>query len=170
MMSPIIRDSEIHEKTAPAPAAAECPARKGLALAGSPHSPQPSPPSGWRGSVGQCLMMLAFNTITCDRTCIRASDRNHLVTMCHFVSTFAKVRCVLRNPASINELRHGRQYQPGAQGHKKSLPDRDLEGIRLEFAVRSFFETGENMYRPYLPGACFQPARRCEGSRQAPRD
>src|SRR5262245_47806152 len=60
---------------------------------------------------------------------IRSSERNQLVTVCHFVSMFAMARCGFRKSLSINELHRGRQYQPGAQGYKKSQ-SQTTKGLR----------------------------------------
>jgi len=49
------------------------------------------------------------------------SGRNHLVTLCQFVSMFAKARCALRNRQRTNELRCEPQWRSGGKGDKKTL-------------------------------------------------
>ena len=108
-------------------------------------SPLPSPPRGegvpviahWKGE-----LFVMTSDRTCSRTCDRNCVRNHLVTMYQFVSMFAKAQCAIRKPASIIELRRGRQYQPGAQGHKKSQFGRN---------PAADFHAFESSNAPWLP-------------------
>src|SRR5262245_32573925 len=131
MMRPIIRDSEIHEKTPAANAAAECPA----------HG------NDFR----------AHNVTANQSTNEPTDESTNEPTKRIFRSMFAKARCALRKPFCFNELRHGRQYHSGAKGYKKSLPERGLRRIRFTrsrpegLAVRRGGHGEIEHYKEYLP-------------------
>src|SRR5262245_38579414 len=55
---------------------------------------------------------------TSDQTCIRTSDRNLLVTMCQFVSMFAKARCARCKPQQFKNLRRCRKWRERPESHK----------------------------------------------------
>src|SRR5262249_37106202 len=57
---------------------------------------------------------------TFDRTCIRTSDRNHLVTLCQIVSMFVKARCARRKRRQFKSLRQCRQWRERAESYKKT--------------------------------------------------
>src|SRR5262245_26799330 len=54
------------------------------------------------------------------RICDRPSDRKHLVTLCHFVSMFAKASRARRKRRHLNELRCNLQWRAAKESHKKS--------------------------------------------------
>src|SRR5262249_25429020 len=55
-----------------------------------------------------------------NRTGIRTSDRNHLVTLCQFVSMFVKALLARRNPRQFKALRQCRQWRERLESHKKT--------------------------------------------------
>src|SRR5262245_33695249 len=57
---------------------------------------------------------------TFDITYIRTSDRNPLVTMCQFVSMFARARCALQKQQDFKALRQWRQWRERPESNKKT--------------------------------------------------
>ena len=129
-MRPIIRDSEIHEKTAPA-TAADRPTRRS-------H-------------------FHAHNGTANQSTNEPTNESTNEPTKRIFGSMFAKVRCAIRKPLCLNELRLGRQYQSRAQGYKKSLSKGGPKCVRFTRprpegpAVRRGGHGKSEHYKEYLP-------------------
>ena len=109
-----------------------------------PPSPLPSPSCGGRRSVGQCLMKQAFEMITSDRTRFRTNDPNQPVTMCQFVSMFAKARRAQRKRRQSKELRQASQWRAWRPGHKKTLS----VGEYREMVERSLARQAEFAWMP----------------------
>src|SRR5262245_35827316 len=63
-------------------------------------------------------MVTSYRTF--DITCIRTNDRNHLITMCQFVSMFTKARCARRKQQKIKAIRQCRQWRERPASYKKS--------------------------------------------------
>src|SRR5262249_27057407 len=91
----------------------------------------------------------------------RYSDQNHLVTLCHFLSIFAKARRSSRNQRQFKALRQGLRFSERPESHKKT-PSQFLFGLgNMLFACDRLWNRFRNRQKRWVgsrPGRRFSSA------------
>jgi len=113
------------------------------------------------GNVNVPVKPDAMNMLASDQTRssrnfgeFRCSDRSHLVTLCQFVSMFAKARCAVRNRWRNRNLRSATQWRAERLGHKKSRSHAKYSQVRHASQSRR-----PHRIWPHGPATCRQCLR-----------